>query len=162
MRPSRPSDFDFALQSESEMMRYFGGPYQREQTETWLEWHVAMWEQEGFSHWAAELKDDGNFVGWIGLTKVWEPQELLPAVEVGWFVSQEYWGRGFATEGGRLSLDVGFEDLGLDQIIARYDPQNDASERVMVKLGMRHVCDMPGSTAESLSRVYEIGSADFP
>ena len=158
LRPLTMSDGDalYALQRNGEMMRYFGGPYQREQTDTWLEWHVAMWQQEGYSHWAAELKDGDAFVGWVGLTKVWEPEELLPAVEVGWFIDRKYWGNGFATEGGRRSLAFGFEDLGLHRIIARYDPENVASGRVMEKLGMRHLCDMPRSNPEGLARVYEV------
>lgn len=147
-----------ALQQDAEMMRYFGGPYLRQQTDTWLEWHVALWEQEGFSHWAAELKPSGAFLGWIGLTKVWEPDELLPATEVGWFVDRTCWGMGLATEGARRSLIFGFEDLGLDRIIARCDPQNRASERVMQKLGMRHLCDMPRTNPEGVARVYEIRS----
>jgi ribosomal-protein-alanine N-acetyltransferase len=146
----------YALQRDGEMMRYFGGPYRREQTDTWLEWHVTLWDQEGYSHWAAELKDGGIFVGWIGLTRVWEPEEILPAVEVGWFVDRMYWDNGLATEGGRHSLAIGFEDLGLDRIIARCDPENLASEKVMAKLGMRHLCDMPRSNAPGLARVYEI------
>ena len=146
----------YPLQRDGEMMRYFGGPYRREQTETWLEWHVAMWEQEGYSHWAAELKESRIFVGWVGLTKVWEPKEMLPAVEVGWFINRNYWGKGFATEGGRRSLIFGFEDLGLDRIIARYDLNNVASGKVMEKLGMRHLCDIPRSDPEGISRVYEV------
>ena len=164
LRPLAMSDGDAlsALQRDGEMMRYFGGPYQRAQTDTWLEWHVAMWEQEGYSHWAAELKDGCVFVGWIGLTKVWEPEELLPAVEVGWFVDRRYWGMGLATEGGRRSLTFGFEDLGLDRIIARYDPENHASGNVMAKIGMRHLCDMPRSNAEDVARVYEIREDGSP
>lgn len=81
---------------------------------------------------------------------------MLPAVEVGWFVDRRYWGNGLATEGGRRSLTFGFEELGLDRIIARYDPENYASGKVMEKLGMNHVCDMPRSNAEGLARIYEI------
>jgi RimJ/RimL family protein N-acetyltransferase len=162
LRPLAMSDAAslYPLQSDGEMMRYFGGPYRREQTETWLEWHVAMWEQEGHSHWAAELKEGRIFVGWIGLTKVWEPEEMLPAVEVGWFVDRNYWGKGLATEGGRRSLTFGFDDLGLDRIIARYDPENVASGRVMEKLGMRHLIDMSRSDSEVISRVYEIRAGE--
>jgi ribosomal-protein-alanine N-acetyltransferase len=160
LRPLAMGDGDalYALQSDGEMMRYFGGPYRREQTETWLEWHVALREQEGYSHWAAELKDDGTFVGWIGLTKVWEPEELLPATEVGWFVDRSHWGNGFATEGGQQSLSFGFGDLGLDRIVARHDSENLASGKVMEKLGMHHLCDMPRNNSERLTRVYEIRS----
>jgi RimJ/RimL family protein N-acetyltransferase len=146
----------YALQRDPLMMNYFGGPYLRAQTDTWLEWHVAMWEQEGYSHWAAELKGDGTFVGWIGLTKVWEPEELLPATEVGWFLDRTHWGAGLATEGARRSLNFGFDELGLDSIIARYNPENLASGRVMEKLGMRHACDMPMSDGSGIARVFEI------
>ncbi len=158
LRPLAMSDGEalHSLQCDGEMMKYFGGPYRREQTDTWLEWHVAMWEQEGFSHWAAELKDGKVFVGWIGLTKVREPEGLLPAVEVGWFVDRRYWGNGLATEGARRSLVFGFEDLGLDRIVARYDPENHASGKVMEKIGMRHVGDLPRDDGEGLSRIYEI------
>lgn len=150
-----------ALQVDSEMMRYFGGPYRRHQTDAWLQWHVGMWELEGYSHWAAELKVDGSFVGWIGLTKVWEPEELLPATEVGWFVDRQYWGIGLATEGARVSLAFGFEDLGLDRILARYDPENLASGTVMEKIGMHHLCDIPRTNAEGPARVYEIRSDEL-
>jgi RimJ/RimL family protein N-acetyltransferase len=61
-----------------------------------------------------------------------------------------------ATEGGQRSLAFGFEDLGLDRILARYDPENIASGRVMEKLGMRHLCDMPRDDGEGAARVYEI------
>ena len=98
-----------------------------------------MWEQEGYSHWAAELKEDGTFVGWVGLTKVWEPEDLLPATEVGWFVDRRYWGAGLATEGGRCSLAFGFQELGLDRTIARYNPENLASGKGDGEArGMRH------------------------
>jgi RimJ/RimL family protein N-acetyltransferase len=145
-----------ALQADAEMMRYFGGPYRRQQTDSWLDWHVAIWDTEGYSHWAAELKDDGSFVGWVGLTKMWEPEELLPATEVGWFIDRKHWGRGLATEGARVSLAFGFDDLGLDRILARYDPENRASGAVMKKIGMRHLCDLPRRNTEGVSRVYEI------
>jgi RimJ/RimL family protein N-acetyltransferase len=151
----------YSLQRDRETMRFFGGPYQRDQTETWLEWHVAMWEQEGYSHWAAELRESRAFIGWIGLTKVWEPKEIVPAVEIGWFVDRSYWGRGLATEGGRCSLEFGFTDLGLDRIIARYDPDNVASGKVMEKLGMHHVLDIPRDDPEGISRIYEIRTNDI-
>jgi RimJ/RimL family protein N-acetyltransferase len=162
LRPLAMSDATalHPLQRDAEMMRYFGGPYLREQTDTWLEWHVAMWDQEGYSHWAAELKDDGTFVGWIGLTKVWDSEELLPATEVGWFVDRQYWGNGLATEGARVSLAFGFEDLGLDRILARYDPENLASGAVMEKIGMRHLRDMPRANPVGISRVYVIRSEE--
>jgi RimJ/RimL family protein N-acetyltransferase len=158
LRPLAMSDGDalHVLQRDPLMMKYFGGPYLRAQTDTWLEWHVAMWEQEGYSHWAAELKADDHFVGWIGLTKVWEPEDLLPATEVGWFIDRGHWGAGLATEGARRSLAFGFDELGLDRIIARYNPENLASGKVMEKIGMQHACDQSRSDGKGVSRIFEI------
>jgi len=57
--------------------------------------------------WAAELKDDARLVGFIGLAVPrWLP-EVLPAVELGWRLHPDEWGRGLATEGGRAALRYG-------------------------------------------------------
>ena len=57
--------------------------------------------------------------------------------EIGWSVHPDVQGRGFATEGAREMLRVGFEEVGLHRIAAECDPRNSASMRVMEKLGMR-------------------------
>ena len=44
------------------------------------------------------------FIGWLGVTKVWDPPELLGASEVGWFIDRRYWGQGLATEGAGEAL----------------------------------------------------------
>ena len=88
--------------------------------------------------WAAELKDDARLVGYIGLAvPTWLP-EVLPAVEVGWRLHPDEWGRGLATEGGRAALRYGFEEIDLDLILSMFVPENASSGRVMDKLGMIH------------------------
>jgi RimJ/RimL family protein N-acetyltransferase len=65
---------------------------------------------------------------------------LLPftqAVEVAWRLARPYWGRGYATEAARASLDDGFDRLGLAEIVAYTVADNQASWRVMERLGMR-------------------------
>mgnify|MGYP002336432117 CR=1 FL=1 len=49
----------------------------------------------------------------------------------------KYWGKGFATEAARGSLRVGFEQLGLTEIVSFTSAINLRSRAVMVKLGMR-------------------------
>jgi RimJ/RimL family protein N-acetyltransferase len=141
------------------MMRYFGDghPYSEPESRTWLEWHAAMWTTEGYGFWAAEDRVGGGFIGWVGVTKVWDPPELLSTTEAGWFVDRRYWGQGLATEGAREALRFAFEDLGLTRVIARYNAENAASGRVMEKIGMHFWQEfphpeLPGATA----RIYEI------
>src|SRR4051812_28466965 len=57
--------------------------------------------------------------------------------EIGWALHPDAQGKGYATEGAREVLRLGFEELGLHRIIAECDPRNDASIRVMERLGMR-------------------------
>lgn len=68
------------------------------------------------------------------------PQDLQGVI--GWSIHPDFHGRGFATEGAREMLRIGFEELGLHRIAAECDPRNVASIRVMEKLGMRREADL--------------------
>ena len=57
--------------------------------------------------------------------------------EIGWSLHPDAQGRGFATEGAREMLRLGFDELGLHRIFAGCDPRNAGSLRVMDRLGMR-------------------------
>jgi RimJ/RimL family protein N-acetyltransferase len=76
------------------------------------------WEKDGFSHWAVEERVTETLVGRIGLLchRDW-PLEVAP-VEVGWTLAPEARGRGFATEGGRASLEAAFAHLDVARVIS--------------------------------------------
>jgi [ribosomal protein S5]-alanine N-acetyltransferase len=76
------------------------------------------------------------------------PQETLGTIslrlteaqrqaELGYWLGVPYWGQGYATEAGRALIAFGFAELGLHRIQARHFQRNQASGRVMQKLGMR-------------------------
>lgn len=58
--------------------------------------------------------------------------------EVGYVVHPDHQGKGYATEGAREMLRLGFDTLGLHRIVGRLDARNTASAAVLRKLGMRH------------------------
>jgi|SRR5215212_8804007 len=131
-----------ALNADSEVARYLGGPMTRHQSDDMVARIRGHWRQHGFGLYAAEVKETGAFIGFIGLAIPSFLPAVLPAVEVGWRLAREHWGRGYATEGARASLAHGFEELELRQIIALIDPDNAASIRVAERLDMtpdRHV-----------------------
>ncbi len=109
----------------------------------------ALIDQQGWGFWAAEsleLPDpEGGeeagvgprFMGFIGLNRPTAPLPFMPCVEIGWRLARPYWGRGLATEGARLALRVGFEALGLEEIVAFTAQRNRRSQAVMARLGMR-------------------------
>jgi len=56
------------------------------------------------------------------------------AVEMGYWIARDHWGRGFATEAGWALIDIA-RTLGLGQLEASHFIDNPASARVLDKLG---------------------------
>jgi len=95
-------------------------------------------EEHGFGLFAAELREEKAFIGFVGLSVPTFVAPFMPAVEVGWRLAAEYWGKGLATEGAPQVVRYGFEDVGLKSVVSFTVPQNVRSRRVMEKLGMVH------------------------
>ena len=102
LRPLAMSDSDalFALHRNPDMQRYFGDGrlYTRDESRGWLEWHVGLWREVGYSFFAVELRTSGRFIGWVGLNQVMDQPDLSGQTEIGWFIDSELWGQGLATE----------------------------------------------------------------
>lgn len=98
----------------------------------------AHFRRHGFGPFAAELRADGSFLGYVGLYVPAFDAPFMPAVEIGWRLSAEHWGRGLATEGARAVVHHAFGELGLDSLVSFTVPDNLRSRRVMEKLGMIH------------------------
>ena len=98
-------------------------------------------DEVGYGRWACILKQTQTIIGFCGLKYLPD----LDAVDVGYRLLPQYWGRGLATEACRASLTFGFATLQLDQIIGLVLPDNAASIRVLEKAGMhadgRFDCD---------------------
>ena len=63
-------------------------------------------------------------------------------VEVAYMLAPAYWGHGYATEAATACLAYGFQTLLLDYIIGVTQEANLSSQRVLEKLGMRHIRNM--------------------
>ncbi|GHD55529.1 N-acetyltransferase [Thalassobaculum fulvum] len=83
---------------------------------------------------AMERRDTGALVGDVNL--VWVSREHEQG-EIGFVLHPDHHGRGLAREGAEVMLELGFAGLGLHRIVGRCDGRNNASMRVMEKLGMR-------------------------
>jgi RimJ/RimL family protein N-acetyltransferase len=91
------------------------------------------WERDGFGYWIFFDAATGEPVARGGLSRT--EFDGRPEVEVGWTVTPDRWGEGFATELGEASLKVAFGELGLPDVVSFTLPHNVASRRVMEKLG---------------------------
>ncbi|MGP8176233.1 MAG: GNAT family N-acetyltransferase [Terracidiphilus sp.] len=95
-------------------------------------------DRHGFGLFAVEHRTDANLIGFIGLMIPSFQAPFMPAVEIGWRLGAEYWGRGFATEAARAVLHYGFETLALGSVVSFTVPSNVLSRRVMERIGMKH------------------------
>lgn len=126
--------------AEPAVWRYpYGRGLTAEETATFVEKRVAGWDAQGFDLWVAEERATGRVIGFVGLSVPRFLPEVLPAVEVGWRLHPDVWGRGYATEGATAALDEAFTTLGLDEVVSIIEPVNTASVRVAERLGMEVV-----------------------
>ena len=128
LRPWR--DEDYAPYAASEVRRYWAATLSMEESDAeaaWLQKHI---EDYGFAFWAAEVPGLARFIGFIGLKHVEPDLPFAPAVEAGWRLARNYWGRGYATEGAQASLADGVGRLGLKEIVAYTVSANAPSRRV--------------------------------
>ncbi|HEY8602363.1 MAG TPA: GNAT family N-acetyltransferase [Thermomicrobiales bacterium] len=129
----------FAIYRDPEVTRYLGNSRTHLTLDDSREWLARIAARNaaatgGLGMWAAVAKATGVPSGSIGLG----PLDGGPEIEVGYHLGRETWGRGYATELAHGALEYGFVTLGLARIVGVTFPENVASQRVLVKAGLRH------------------------
>lgn len=127
-----------AMNADPEVMRYFPATLTEEQTRAGVESWRTQFTERGWCNWAAELKHSGEFIGFVGLSVPRRQLPFSPCVEVGWRLARRFWGNGYATEGARACLALGFERLGLAEIVSFTTLGNLPSRAVMERIGMHN------------------------
>ena len=152
-----------AINADSEVMRWIGDGSIRDeqQTRAGIEAWEHEWDRHGFGLFALELRTTGELIGFAGLAVPGFLPEVMPAVEIGWRLGHPFWGRGLATEAARVALRFGLIDRGLERIVSIAQVGNDASERIMDKLGMRLERETVDPTCNRRVRVHAIRKADY-
>lgn len=140
LRPWREEDLaPFAeLNADPVVMAHFPSTLSRSQSDALVERIEEARRRDGFGLWAVEVPGAVPFAGFVGLSRVLFPAHFTPAVEDGWRLARDHWGRGYATEGARAALDMAFGPLRLDQVVSFTSSGNRRSRRVMERLGMVH------------------------
>lgn len=140
LRRWRDEDLDgfAAVNAQPEVMRYIhdGRTLDRAGTADRLARYQRHWDEHGFGLYAVELKETGELAGFTGLAVPVFLPEIMPAVEIGWRLGRAHWGRGLATEAARAVVVHARDGLGLQRLVSIHVVGNEASARVMRKLGM--------------------------
>jgi RimJ/RimL family protein N-acetyltransferase len=153
------------INADPEVMRWIGGGsavLDEQLTRGRIEACERDWETNGFGLFAVEVRATGELAGFTGLSVPNFLPEVLPAVEIGWRLGRPFWGQGIATEAARAALRFGLVDCELEQVLSIAQVGNDASERVMAKLGMRLERETVDPTTGRALRVHVITRSDYP
>ena len=164
LRRWRDDDLDpyAAMNADPEVMRYIGDGHVHARTEAAasLARIRQEWDTHGFGRWAVERRSDGAFAGFCGVGFLKSFPELGGEPEIGWRLPRALWGAGYATEAAIASRDDFFRTTAYDHLISLSNPGNVASERIMEKLGMRRVEDVPHPSLGPIHR-HRLDRADW-
>lgn len=112
---------------------YLPYPYTIEDALKWIEPHLENYTANKSYEFAITDKDSGEVYGAIALTN----NKRFNNGEMAYWIGEEFWGNGFATEAAQAILQFAFDEKQYHKVFARYFKSNQASGRVMQKLGMK-------------------------
>jgi RimJ/RimL family protein N-acetyltransferase len=135
LRPTRAEDFEdwVAIMTDPVAMEFLGGSQARSMVWRDFLMMAGAWSIQGFGMFSVIEKETNRWVGRVG---PWMP-EGWPGSEIGWGISRDRWGRGYAVESATAAIDWAFSELGWREVIHSIGPKNVASQAVARRLGAR-------------------------
>lgn len=131
LRTHRIADFDaYADVFASDRASYMG---QLKRRQAWFSFcsDVAQWALFGHGAWGIERLEDGRFVGQVALLK----PDHFPELELGWMLTAEGEGHGYAFEAAQIVRDYAYAEMGRDTLVSYIDPNNTRSIALAERLG---------------------------
>ncbi len=123
--------------SDDEVTKYLTWPTHKDINvsksfiEQWLKKH----EKNDFYDWTIVLKDINEPIGSIGVVK---QSDDIKMVRIGYCIGKKWWNKGITSEALNRLIKFFFEEVGVNRIESRHDPNNPNSGKVMVKCGMKY------------------------
>ena len=122
------------LWTDPEVTRYMGSPRDRDWIQSEFEETAQSPYAEHFDLWPVIEKETVHLVGHCGLLE--KEVEGRPEIELVYVLVSSVWGKGYATEMAQAIKRFAFEAMDVKRLIALIEPENEASERVAIKVGM--------------------------
>lgn len=146
-----------ALWCDPEVTRHLGGPRDQLALRESLEQASQSPFPEEYDLWATVERKGGKVVGHCGLLD--KEVEGKTEIELVYVIAHEYWGKGYATEIAEALKNYAFDELEVDRLIALIEPENKASEKVAIKVGMTYK-NMVTRQSGQLRKLYVVSSPD--
>jgi [ribosomal protein S5]-alanine N-acetyltransferase len=102
-------------------------------TKEFVEFVLTQYENKKIAPWGIEYKENGKLIGTVDFVS-WQVKHN--SAEIGYVLSQDYWGKGISTEAANEVIKFGFTHMDLVRIQAKCFVENIGSARVMEKVGM--------------------------
>jgi RimJ/RimL family protein N-acetyltransferase len=125
-----------ALNADPEVMRHFPATQDAARSNASIDAWLAEFAARGWSNWALERRDDGAFLGFVGLSVPRRTFPFSPCVEIGWRLARAHWHHGYATEAAIAALGAAFGPIGLDEVVSFTTLANAPSRAVMTRIGL--------------------------
>jgi RimJ/RimL family protein N-acetyltransferase len=125
----------FDLNSDPEVMRYLGRPTSLEVLrDEIIPFHLGVYQRfDRLGTWAAESAGTGEFLGWFHFRA---EKGDITNIDLGYRLRRSAWNRGYATEGSKALIRMGFTELGVGRVFAHTMAANSASRHVLEKCGL--------------------------
>lgn len=160
LRELTNDDFDslFEILSDSETMKHYPAPYDKNGVDRWINWSIENYKTFGFGLWAVVLKDNNQMIGDCGLTMQIINKKIRP--EIGYHINKKYHNQGYATEAAKAVKDYIFNNTTFNTLYTYTNAENIASYSVAIKNGMKLVEEYIDSNNENL-KVYMISKEEW-
>lgn len=148
----------YKLNSDPEIVKYVHEPVLENevQAKKILTHYILLQYQLNLGRWAIHTKANNEFIGWCGLKYI----EETGIIDLGYRLLKFAWGKGYATEAAKYTLDYGLRDLKIEVITGMAHIENIASLKVLEKIGMNF--SKEDIVDKQPVKVYTITIAGFP
>lgn len=128
----------FLLDSNPEVMKYIGVPVLTDPAESLkiIRMIQKQYEENGTGRLAVIEKETGLLIGWSGLKLLTEEiNGYKNVLDLGYRYLPESWGKCYALEAAKASLELGFHQMKAEVIYAHAHSENQGSNHILKKLG---------------------------
>ena len=136
LAPDLDAEFILELLNDPSFIRYIGDKGVRDLDAARryiVEGPVKSYEAHGFGLNLVELKTNAASIGICGVLK----RETLPDPDIGFAFLPAYWNQGYAFESAAAVMDHARDTLKLARVLAITSPDNEASAKLLGKIGLR-------------------------
>lgn len=125
------------MNGNGNVMKYFPTTLSSDESDAFVDRINAEFEETGFGLYAVEIKESGEFIGYVGFHRFTFEAPFSPGWEIGWRISDKFWHKGYATEAAKACLDYARDKRLCDKLYSFTAVPNISSENVMKRIDMR-------------------------